>query len=263
MRIESGPTTERKIRNTLLTIMLAVFSAWFAYDGWAGYPAKNHEEFLNQLPKAEREKAKSGPVYPRLIHKEVNGKDHWLEATREAIAKGGASSGRKEIESLFGGPPSYEAADAWYYYGHAVQIKIAVTHGEPGSVQAQRSQKKDSDIFTQKLLAGSLGALLLYSIWFVVNVSRTHLVLDEAGLAYRSVGPIRWEDMQALDISRFARKGWAELVYNDQGTQRRLRLDEYHLAKFDDVIDQICARKGFENPLPVRDSVAQESASST
>lgn len=260
MRIESGPTTERKIRNTLLTIMISVFAAWFAYDGWVGYPSKNHEEFLGQLSPGERDKARTGPVYSNLRFQETGGRDHWATEIGRTINQSSVSEGRKAIEAHIGGPPSYETSDAWYYFGPAYQLKIPVSAGMPTGVLPGRAQKKEMDILTQKGLAIGLACLAAYLIWFVLRIARTRLVLDESGLTYCGLGPVRWEDMKALDLAAFARKGYVFLVYDDHGSERRLKLDEYHLAKFDDVIDEICARKGFENPLPVNDAAPAEPA---
>ncbi|HUN82629.1 MAG TPA: hypothetical protein VMV81_14080 [Phycisphaerae bacterium] len=260
MRIESGPTTERKIRNTLLTIMVSVFATWFAYDGWVGYPAKNHEEFLGQLATTERDKARTGPVYSKLRFREAGAHDYWSGEINRIISQNSIAESKKAVEARIGGPPSYENADAWYYFGPAYQLKIPLIAGAPDKVVASRGQKKEMDILTQKALAIGLACLSAYLIWFVLRVARTRLVLDDSGLIYRGLGPIRWEDMKALDISAFARKGYTFLVYDDHGSQRRLKLDEYHLARFDEVIDEICARKGFENPLPVSDGAPAEPA---
>lgn len=260
MRIESGPTNERRIRNTLLAIMVAVFGAWFAYDGWVGYASKNHEEFLGQLAPGERDKARVGPVYRHLRYQESGGRDYWSTEVNRALSQSNVTNGRKTVESVIGGPPSYETAEAWYYFGPAYQLKIPISGDQPGAAIPGRAQKKEADIFTQKCLAIVLGFLTLYLIWFVMRVGRTRLVLDDAGLVYQGIGPIRWEDMKSLDIAAFARKGYVFLIYDDHGSERRMKLDEYHLARFDDVIDEICARKGFENPLPVNDTAPPETA---
>ena len=41
MRIESGTTSERCVRLGLFLVMCLVFSGWFGYDGFRGYPAEN------------------------------------------------------------------------------------------------------------------------------------------------------------------------------------------------------------------------------
>jgi hypothetical protein len=218
---------------------------WFAYDGFVGYPAKNRQENLQQLATLEeREKAKKGPIYPSVTPESV------ARAT-EAVSKISGNAQRQALQDVFGGPPSYENAEALFYFGPAFRIRFPLVDGRLGKPVGARAVNSPEDVFLQKALGLVLGLLALYFLWFWIRVRRTHLVLDEAGLTYHGRGPIRWQDMRALDTGRFSRKGWLDLVYDDNGTERRLRLDEYHLAKFDDVVDAICAGKGFENPLPV------------
>jgi hypothetical protein len=249
MRIESGPTGERKIRTSLLLIMVAGFSCWFAYDGYIGYPAKNRQEHLQQLPtQAERENAKDAKIYETVTPESL---PKALAAMNKIIGSRATQEQEQALKDVFGGPPSAKSAEAWFYFGPTFRIKIPLVEGRFSRPEGTPAEKNDSTIAGQKLLAYVLAIVSIYCLWLLVRVLRTHLVLDEGGLSYQGRGPIRWDDMKALDISRFSRKGWVDLTYNDNGTDRTLRLDEYHCARFDEVIDELCARKGFENPLPV------------
>lgn len=91
-----------------------------------------------------------------------------------------------------------------------------------------------------------------------MRVRGTRLVLDESGLTYQGKGPISWDAMRRLDTARFNEKGWVDLRYDESGTENSIRLDEYHIARFEEVIDEICTRKGFENPLPVHGATPAE-----
>ncbi|MBI5765009.1 MAG: hypothetical protein HZA51_15950 [Planctomycetes bacterium] len=246
MHIESGPTTERKIRTTLLLLMVAVFSVWFAYDGFVGWPGQNQKEFLQIIPLDERPKAASGPTYPHITEAEENGA---REAMKNAIT---SSQQRDALVKYFGGPPTYENAEGIHYFGTVHRVMAKLEGGKVAEIVGRRGQRSNYDLLFQKYLSGGLGVLALYLAWFVLRVRGTRLVLDENGLALNGVGPIGWDAMKSMDISRFQKKGWVELVYATDGSDRRLRLDEYHLARFDDIIDEICRRKGFENPLPVK-----------
>ncbi len=245
MQIESGPTGERKVRTLLLFLMVAVFSAWFAYDGWVGYPRSNYNEHLGQLTKEERESVGELPVYPTV------NKAKW-ESGVKAVKEASASQRRSVLEALFEAKPSYENAEAMYYFGPAYRVKVSLRDGFPGDPMiGSPATKSETSIEWQLYLGAVLAVVSVYLLWFVLRVVRTHLVLDDTGLTYSGRGPIRWDQMKQLDISRFADKGWVDLLYDDNGAEGRVRLDEYHLARFDDIIDEICERKGFENPLPV------------
>jgi len=49
------------------------------------------------------------------------------------------------------------------------------------------------------------------------------------------------------------------LVYRDaDGREDTVRLDSYHIARFDEIIGAVCERKGFESPLRARQAEVAE-----
>lgn len=246
MRIESGPTRERKVRTSITFLLVVLMAVWFAYDGLIGYPAKNKAEHLEQLTPEEREQAGDVRICERVA------KDG-IPAAKEAIRPRDLARQREALEKLYGEPPSFEGVDAWYYFGPAYRMKFILKRGRLDEVIGQKAQKAAYDIWIQQALATGLGVVALFAGWHLVRVVRTRLVLDEQGLVYRGRGPIGWDAMKALQTASFRKKGWVDLIYEDRGAERRLRLDEYHVAKFDEVMDEMCARKGFENPLPAEE----------
>lgn len=244
MQIESGPNTERTIRNLLMLLMVAFFAAWFAYDGWVGYPSKNFEDLLKQMPPELREKATSAVVYPSIT-------EAILPVMEEAKQAPSAVAARDILETAVGGPPSLESPDTWFYFGPALGFKLTFERGAPARLAAMRTPKSAMDIRLQQYIAMGLMALTAYLLVFNLMLRRTRMRLDDAGLTVSGTGPIPWSAMKSLDISRFAAKGWVDLIYDDHGSQRTLRLNEYHHSAFDDVIDALCRQKGFENPLPL------------
>lgn len=269
MRIESGPTGERKVRTLLLFLMVAVFAAWFAYDGLVGYPKENFKEHLDQLSPEDRAKAESAPSYGSvdatktvIVRAIIKGDMNRLEklapelalsqAEKSALSRKELDAQRATLTKLMGGPPSYEAVDAWHYFGPSFRMRIRLENGKPnGQVLARKAVKTSTTIAWQKGIAVVLGVLALYLLWFLLKVRSTWLVLDDQGLDYRGRAKASWDAMKKLDTSRFHDKGYVDLVYEEGGREKRVRLDEYHLARFDDIIDEICAHKHFENPLPV------------
>ncbi len=51
MHIESFSTGERRTRMLIFLTMCTVFSAWFAYDGWKGWPKANLASAMKEMPK--------------------------------------------------------------------------------------------------------------------------------------------------------------------------------------------------------------------
>ncbi len=253
MRIDSGPTGERRVRTLLMFIGVTTFALWFGYDGWIGYPGKNLAEHLEQLPSGERERASNVVISNRVTAASV-------EAARAALKKRKSAERRAELETLYQGPPSHKNAEAWYYFGPTYGITITLENGRLANVIGRKTKKSATDLLIQRILAVGLGIGSLALLWSLVRVFQTRLVLDDGGLSYRGRGPIRWEDMEALDTRRFAKKGWVDLSHDDHGTKRTLRLDEYHLAEFAAVIGEMCRRKGFENPLVTDEDGSREQA---
>ena len=245
MRIESGPTGERKVRTLLMLLMVGVFAVWFAYDGWIGWPGENKKEHLEQIPADLRKNVKL-TISDRV-------KPGQLEKIRTIVRGFELSKQRSELTELLGAPP-VETPERWFFFGPSHRIEIILENGKLFKPVDRDTARSDFSIWLQKALAVGLGVLTLFLIWFVSRVRATRLVVDDDGLTVNGVGPIAWDQMTALDNSRFSKKGFVELVYNVNGAQRRTRLDEYHFDAFDDVIDAICAKKGFDNPLPVKET---------
>ncbi len=116
--IESGPTTERRVRTALFFLMFAVFAGWFAKDGWIGYPDQNFREHLEDLPPELRDEAAAAKKVYDSVTKES------IEQTRKALNKFDAQAQRKALEDLFDGPPSYETKEALYYFGLVYRVRI-------------------------------------------------------------------------------------------------------------------------------------------
>lgn len=244
MRIESGPTTERQVRNGLMFLLVAVFAGWFAWDGWRGYANKNLQEMLRNLSPEQR------AANPRpAVHAQVGTED--AEAVSRAAARRDPGEVRAALKTLFGGDPSVETADAWFYFGPAAGYKLPLIAGTPtGEVFPLKTPHTATDISMQRGLAVALMLLAVYLAIHLLRVRFTHGVIDDDGLRVRGRKPISWAAMRRLDTSRFKDKGWVDLHYKDaDGNERCLRLDEYHYAQYDAMLTAICERKGFPNPL--------------
>lgn len=257
MRIECGSTRERIIRNLLMLIMFGVFGIWFTYDGFVGYPQKNKDEHIQQLTVEEREGVTDIVMYETVT-------DDALMKAKQIVRDIKGPKVRDEIEALFGGPPSFESQETWWYFGPYYRIRFNLVNGKPVAGRKENQiigaapEKTATSISWQKRLGAGLSIFSLYLLVFIIRVARTKFVLDENGLTLNGKGPIAWDSMKSLDTSLFSAKGWVDLIYDDGGTETTMRLDEYHLASFDDAIDQICKRKGFDNPLPVKDKSPNE-----
>ena len=254
MRIESGPTVERRVRSTLALILFAGFALWFARDGWIAWANENIEKYLAVFPLEQRDAVRTGPWYDKVTIESAAQAETALEAGRPDAV-------RQALSELYGGPPTLETDETWYYLGPVGQIRVSLRQGRPTGVKPVKPEHSAGSIQIQKVLAAALGVLAAVMFIHVIRVFATRLVLDDSGLVYRGGGPIGWDAMKRLDSAKFDKKGWVDLYHTRNGDERPLRLDEYHVARFEDVIDEICAIKGFANPLPEEEEHSEDSDS--
>ncbi|MFQ5501641.1 MAG: hypothetical protein ACE5EQ_04995 [Phycisphaerae bacterium] len=242
MRIESGPKTERIVRTSLFLLLCAIFSGWFTYDGLVGYPSANFRELLEQLPPEARSKVSVQDIYSSVTAES-------LVDAQKAVRKIGRQQQRAAIESLYGGPPSYEDEQFAYYFGPFYRVTLHLEGGKIRKVVGQKSPKSIQDCRFQKWLGGFLCVVSIVVLVILISIIRTRVVLDDDGLRFRGRKPVSWDAMRSLDDRRFRKKGRLDLIYADDNRDGRICLDEYHLAKFEEIVDEICSRKGFDNPV--------------
>lgn len=240
MPIESGPNAERKVRSFLLFLLVAIFAILFGYDGWFGYARNNVKDFLMTLPADQRPPAGSLPVYEAVNDENISRlKELKIQSTESPEAAIGA---------ILGGPPSLRTADAMYWIGPAHKVRFVLRDGRlTGEINADKLKHTDTDIRWQKYYGYGLTVLAAMALIYVIRVRTARARLDESGLTLRSGPTISWESMKSLDSSSFRKKGWVDLHHGDP--EECTRIDEYHFARFDEIIDALCARKGFDNPL--------------
>jgi hypothetical protein len=93
--------------------------------------------------------------------------------------------------------------------------------------------------------AGIIGLFIAYR---TLRAAALRVVIDDSGMTYGSTR-IPFSAMRKL--TEYKKKGLCSLYYEGPGEQeRRLRLDSYKVAKFEELIDALCAAKGFPNPRP-------------
>jgi len=232
--IRSGTTPERRTRCLLATVACLAFAAWFAYDGWVGWPKDNIPRILENLPGVSEDELRLDPAIDK-----------------EARARLTAGMSRAEIEETLGEPMVAED-DKLRYAGPTGVLIVPLSEGRyDGQAQWAEAAHSDFGIFGQKAIAVVLALGGVASLVMLVRVQQTQVVLDDRGLSYNRQPVITWDAMTGLDTSEYDRKGWVVLKYRTDGGEQSLKLDSYRIAEFDAIVDAICQRKGFENPLPV------------
>ncbi len=257
MRIETGTTTEHKVRLGVFLAMIIFFAAYFGYDGMWGYPAKNLEWARQNIPNISVEQKLTIKTNPKVLMAALQELEQQTktgpELTEAEVEKKLGPAGLKVPANKGGG------IDAWYV-GPAACARLHYVDGVLREVAPlQNVNKSEADIQLQKVLGVILGVLSLGTLIHYIRILTMKTVLDDQGLSVkgRRVG---WDEIVELESSDYDAKGWLDLIYKRSGQSSRIRMDSYHIDKFKEIIETICERKGFATPIKPRleESVEEE-----
>lgn len=258
MRIESGTTTEHKVRLGIFLAMCVVFAAYFGYDGLWGYPAKNLHVAQQNITDVSPEEKADIKTNPKVLMSE-------LSALKETVESGEPLS-EQELRDRLGEPavvadPVDDTPGKYFWYvGPAAFARINVDDGRVREVyRFENINKSESDIYMQKVLGVILGIVSLVVGAQYIRIMTMKTVLDDSGVKVKG-RHVEWDAMKELDTTDYNRKGWVDLVYQRNGEADSVRLDSYHIAEFDRIVETICERKSFECPIKPKsdDPVDQE-----
>jgi hypothetical protein len=253
MQIESGSTSWWRNRNLMFLGMLLAFATYFAYDGLYAWPNKN----LDWAAQAMGERPPGFHANPRV-------QTTVLPELRENLKKRGAISFVQLVDMLkaeFGEPSlvrggargaeaggsNAPAGEEYWWVGPAMYAKASIRDGKPDLAIEQSREHSENSIRGQKwfaLLLAGLGGLVGLNL---VRVLKTRVTLNDEGLHYNR-RHISWDAMTGLRTQDYDRKYWVDLEYTAGDVTRSIRLDSFHINKFNEILTAICERKGFACP---------------
>ncbi len=191
----------------------------------------------------------------------------------------------EELKQRLGEPTEVQPMTLWFV-GATAYAKVELDDGKVAGVQVEKnSERTKSDILLQKILSIVLGLWGLLVLAKCLSAIRLRIVLDDDGLTWNHL-KLAWDRMSGLDISGYPDKGWVDLSHDRQripplplglrlllGVRTAalrvafigaavdamvrdlvpsafpLRLDSYHIRRFDEIVTAICEKKGFVSPL--------------
>lgn len=252
--IVSGTTTERIVRTSIMTIVITVMCVLFLKDGYISWPQKNLEKAIESLdPMPTRE------VWPTI--------DETITYSALEAFKAGWENQRvtrADVTAQFG-EPGWESPgrDDVRYFGPGGVIRVSVVGDLAVQATFDPGQKAESELQLQKVIGFGLLGMSLVMFFQVVRVLTTKVTLGDEGLSVRSGVAIAFDQMVRFESERYRKKGYMDLIYNRDGKDRSVRLDDYVHGEFRPIVEAIVARCGFENPLPPpKDAAEQEPAES-
>jgi len=113
-----------------------------------------------------------------------------------------------------------EAAKAWE--------ELAAANGWPTKKPVE---KTDTDILTQKIIAGITGPIGLYFCFVFVTSRSKWVEADEQGLATNAGQRSSYESITSVDKSRWQSKGIAVVHYSGDGQAGRIVLDDWKFER--------------------------------
>lgn len=241
MTIESGCTRDRRVRVSIFFLMCAVFSAYFAYDGYIGYPNVNLKWARSALASIKgMPEARDLQSNPKVLLQELKKLETDVKLEKVTV---------ESLTALFG-PPTFQGEQDCCYIGPASYgwFKLAGNKVIKIEAIAMNNEKSESDIAGQKIFAVLTGVVAVAVLIHLVRIHRARWLLNDAGLT-ASGRLVPWDAMESFATEDYQRKGWLDLVYHQDGRTCKVRLDSFHIDRFSDIILAICDRKGFASPL--------------
>ncbi len=243
MKLESGPAKTDAIWQLVRTVLFLGFAAWFLYDGAYYWPHQNQV-------KAKEKLATPGLFDGQLTYAELPEKPG--KAEHDALLAARPDSPARVREILGGGEPQLTKQDrgelAEYYVSQWGYVIVPYRAGQPLINQStwQAWYKTQDDIRLQFVLAVVACLPGLYFLWKLYKAATLRVVLDDAGMNY---GGKRINYDQMVALRDYNPKGWIDLFYSHGKDQKRLRLDNEKVMRFEDIVAAICEVKGFENEV--------------
>jgi len=233
MPIRSGTTRERLVRLAIFGVMCSVASGWFLRDAFYAYPRDNAAQARDEFPEIMTELPAINSEVTESVCERIEPDQMTLEEAEQILGKPAFSNNR---EAYWVGPAGFVKADL-------------TRRGVISKARWHKGRHSAQDLVVQKALGTLAGFLAIPALVFLVRAAGTSVVLDEKGLTWNREETILWEEMKGLDAKVFKQKGRVTLEFERGGKARRQRLDNYVVARFDDIVAEICQRKGFESPL--------------
>jgi len=257
MTLKSGPAVMDRIYWSVVTLACLAFAAYFFYDGKWGYLKKNRAEAAQRLP----------ALIERSIDQVELGDSptqadfEKLRADVQKVKASGRPATPEQVHQAFGAAvhKRHEGPGRTVEYFVSVYgcATVAIDNGRvnPGAL-AWTKWNKTKEQIQQQYYWGLIPLLIgLYAGLRAYRAMTLRVVIDEEGMTY-AAQRIPFEAM--TELRDYNRKGWVDLYHRTDAGQKRLRLDNQKVAKFDEITEAICQATGFENPITAYHEKAEQ-----
>lgn len=245
MQLESGPAKGDRNRYLIIFLMTFAFGGYFLYDGVWGYLAKNRAEAARVLP---------GKIGIQQAELPATFGDTPTKPEIDELLKSPPSDPAVLTEK-FGPPmhrkPGLQGETYNYYVSDYGMLEAKMRFGKivPEGLVWTKWAKTREEILYQIYVWGAICFVVAaYALIRILLLLRLRVTLDDQRMVYNGTA-IPFSDMK--QFANFSPKGWVDLVYETGGNERRLRLDNYRVERYQEILDHICRHTGLADPRPV------------
>lgn len=256
-RLESGPARFERFYFLAIALALLGWAGWAVYDGATGWVNTNRSKARAKLLSLVDENLKSD-VRTRA--------SFGPQPTEKLFLQVQALNPRtfEEVRAKFGQPyfdrPSTDGRTAYFVSDYGmVSVPYGGINFDGRRMTWETWYKNEDEIFQQFYWAAGVAVLALYPLFRFYQAATLRVSVDDTALHYGSlsipIGDIR-------SIRDYNKKGWVDIYYAAGGQERKLRLDNQKVARFDEIVDLLCRERGFKNPVRGEDQDDDDSPSS-
>lgn len=241
MRLESGAARADALQLGIFALAILAFAGYFFYDWKIGYLAKNRVKARQLLT----------PILGGADKVPAELGDRPTDADFEALLKSNVTRYDEVVERL--GPPKFASdgtsvGDIKYFFSDYGKAEVIVRDGQVELSRANWTTwyKPKHEIEQQRYWGIGCTVVGLWVGLRAVKAARLRVTIDDQGMTY---GGLRIPFDSMTRLTEYKKKGLCSLYYKDAaGGERRLRLDSYKVAKFEEIIDELCKARGFPDP---------------
>ena len=240
MILESGPAKTDRTYWLVVGLIFIAYAGWCVYDGAVRYPDQNCEEAVNAL-----QQWTIHPARPTLRFTEDD-----FKRVRDS------NPTRADLRKAFG-PPVSDRSDADRFasiFGLVTAPLNSSGRLLVDKMSWQRWSRRPDDIRLQYGLAILVAVIAVFLLRRAYKAWTLRATLDDEGMTYGG-RRIAYADM--VSLRDYNPKGWVDLYYRTGAGEKKLRIDNQKIAKFDEIAQLICEKRDFQNPITA-DTEAEE-----
>ncbi len=228
------------------TLLCLGLGGYFLYDWKIGYPAANREIAMREL--SNQMKQLTPPREPPAQLPSLPTRDEFDSLIRE-------NATTLDEVSVKLGPPMFSrevSGTTTHYFPSEWGMATIPVAGGKAQIAPDRWRtwnKSRSEVEAQLYLGVVVCAIGLYFVYRTIKAVTLQVRIDDQEMNY---GGLRIPLPSMTRLVDYSPKGWVDLYYTSGGGEKKLRLDNQKIEKFDEAIETICRLKGYPDPRAIK-----------